>query len=169
MLEGYSVKYNPSTLITDKTIMGSTDHIQASNVLTRSLMPHTLLDVTSKSVHYRDAIIAHISNNADNEHKANALNILVEAIQSTPDGDPMLQGYSEYAAAIALLLDSTDVASKIIARNERSSASSFLTTLATVIARKIETAQFKGMVEASGAAATQQWVMVDRPTLFPND
>lgn len=167
MSDEYKIDYNPNTNITDKTIMGTTDPHQDSVMLSLGRMPNTLLDISAKSVSYRDAILGYISCQSETQ-KTSTLGILTMALETCPDLDPKLAPYSEYAAAIALMLDKKDVAAKIILRNSKSSATSFLNTLARVIARGIETSAFSTMVKEAGDTAVQKWTTVDRPALYPN-
>ena len=167
MSDEYKIDYNPNTNITDKTIMGTTDSHQASVMLSLGRMPNTLLDISAKSVSYRDAILGNISGQSETQ-KTSTLGILTMALETCPDLDPNLAPYSEYAAAVALMLDKKDVAAKIILRNRKSSATSFLNTLAQVITRGIEASAFSSMVQAAGETAVQKWTTVDRPALYPN-
>lgn len=167
MSDTFQIKYDPNASITSDTIMGSVDHVNAALTLARGMMPHTLLDITSKSNHYRDAILYQLAAEAQPEEKDRALAILTKAMSTLPDGDTRLNAYSEYAAAIALLTNREEIAAKVILRNERKSASNFLATLATVIAKSVDVNTFTRMVKDAGEVAVMQWVNFDRPSLFP--
>jgi len=166
MYNNYKINYDPSATIVNNLVLGSLDTGLTASALTRGLMPSNLLDVTAKSLNYRDSVLNSIAHSLE-EEKQSALGVLIGAIETCPDMDPKLSGYSEYAAAIALMLNQPDVAAKVIARNERNGASSLLQTLATVIARKIYGSVFIKMVTDSGPEAYERWTMVDRPAYFP--
>ena len=164
------LQYDPNISLTRHIATGFPDHDMASGMLRSGLMPDNLIEITAKSVNFRDAVINHtIVNAASQEEKQAALELLSAAVASThADAVDALRIYSEYTAALAYAWGETVLATRTVLRNKPNDAGNFLATIASALNKKMDTSMFHSLIMNSTANAPGQWAQVERPLMFPN-
>lgn len=164
------LQYDPNISLRNHIGTGLPDHDMASNMLKSGLLPDNLVEITTRSVNFRDAVINHtIRTAASTQEKQTVLELLAAAVASTPsDAEETLRIYSEYTAAFAYAWGETVLATRAVLRNKPNNAGSFLSTIASALNKKMDTAMFHSLVMNSTANAPDQWTQVEKPLLFPN-
>lgn len=173
MLDDIKIAYDPtakSLLQADALYVdGDTTHNRTAFLLTRGNISRTILDVGAQSSNFRDAVINYLLEQSSRNDIEIALRTLATVISSLDDGDVRLLGYSEYAAVFATVLGEKTIAAKIIKRNNMSTASNFLKTIAMAISKSMPGNAFNELIQNSTRNAIQTWTHIERPVLYPND
>jgi len=164
------LQYDPNMSLANHMASGFPDHYIAGNMLTSGLLPDNLVEITKRSVNFRDAVINHVMKTAASEQERKAaLELLSAAVASTPkDEVETLRIYSEYTAAFAYAWGETVLATRAVLRNQPSDAGNFLSTIASALNKKMDTAMFNSLIMNSTSNAPAQWEQVEKPLLFPN-
>lgn len=164
------LQYDPNISLTHHMVTGFPDHTVTGNMLTSGLMPDNLVEITTRSVNFRDAVINHVIRHAASEpERQKALELLSAAVASTPtDAEETLRIYSEYTAAFAYAWGETVLATRAVLRNQPNNAGNFLSTIASALNKKMDTAMFNSLIMNSTSNAPAQWEQVEKPLLFPN-
>lgn len=167
MLDDIKIAYDPTTNINALYVDSDTTHTKTAFYLTRGHIPNRLVEVGAQSSNFRDAVLNYMLDNADKSDLELALRALTTAISSLDDGDITLLAYSEYAAVIATVLDEKAIAAKVIKRNNMSTASSLLKTIAMAISKSMPGNAFNELMRNSTRGAVSTWVDIERPVLYP--
>jgi hypothetical protein len=168
MLADIKIAYDPTVNIDKLTVNGDSTHTQAAFYLSRGYIPNNLLDISAQSTNFRDAVIYYLLDQSDRSEIEQALTVLTKAISSLDDGDIRLLAYSEYAAVLATVLDEKTIAAKVIKRNNLSTASNMLKTIAMAISKSMPGNAFTELIKNSNRNAVETWTQLERPVLFPN-
>lgn len=169
MLDNIKIAYDPEQTIERILIDSDSTHSKAAFYLTRGRIPCNLLVLSEQSTNFRDAVIYYILDQGDRDELESALIALTKAISSLDDGDVRLLTYSEYAAALATAIGESSIAARIIKRNNLSTASSLLKTIAMAISKSMPGNAFMELIKNSNRSAVNTWTQIERPVLYPND
>lgn len=167
MLDDIKIAYDPTANINALYVDSDTTHTKTAFYLTRGHIPNRLIEIGAQSTNFRDAVLSYMLDNADRNDLELALKAVTTAISCLDDGDVRLLPYSEYAAVLAAVLDEKAIASKVIKRNELSTASSLLKTIAMAISKSMPGNAFNELMKNSTRGAVSTWVDIERPVLYP--
>ena len=168
MLDDIKIAYDSEVNIERLLVDSDSTHSRAAFYLTRGRIPCNLLVLSEQSTNFRDAVIYYILDQADRDELESALTALTKAISTLDDGDIRLLTYSEYAAALATAIGEPSIAARIIKRNNLSTASSLLKTIAMAISKKMPSNAFLELIKNSNRSAVETWTQLERPVLYPN-
>jgi hypothetical protein len=171
MLDDIKIAYDPTVLLQADALYvdGDATHNRTAFLLTRGNISSTILDVGAQSSNFRDAVINYLLEQSSRNDIEIALRTLSTVISSLDDGDPRLLGYSEYAAVFATVLGEKTIAAKIIKRNNMSTASNFLKSIAMAISKSMPGNAFNELIQNSTRNAVDTWTQLERPVLYPNN
>jgi hypothetical protein len=169
MLDKIKIAYDPTENVDEIMQESDATHQRAAFYLSRGRIPSNLLDVGAQSTNFRDAVLYHLLDQSSREELKQALVALTKAISSLDDGDIRLLGYSEYASIIATVLDERTIAAKVIKRNQLSTSSTTLKSVALAVSKSMSGSQFFDVIKNSSRNAVQVWAEIERPVLYPND
>ena len=167
MLDDIKIAYDPTVDINDLYADSDTTHTLTAFYITRGRIPNRLTEIGAQSTNFRDAVLHYMLEQSDRADLELALKGLTTAISSLEDGDVNLLVYSEYAAVLATVLDEKTIAAKVIKRNNLSTASSLLKTIAMAISKSMPGETFNELIKNNTRSAVSTWVDIERPMLYP--
>jgi len=123
------------------------DHVIALNSMQ---LPGNFLNYTSNNSSYRDAILNRLI-----ESPVYALQLMLAGVRSSKNNTDNLRIFSEYAAALSYVAGDTELAGEIILRNDPSTNSPLLRSIAESLSVGVSSDTFKELLRASTTQAAQ--------------
>lgn len=131
-----------------------TEPQEAANAIFSGGFPRNLVSL-SASASFRDATLAYILENCSNHDSL--LNTMVSAIRNAPAESEALKAYTDYAAAIAFAIGKSDLAVKIIKRNNPAAVTPHIWAIVTAMKKQMPSAFYASLVMSSGPDALSKW------------
>lgn len=131
-----------------------TEPEDAAKAILSNSIPNNLVALT-ESASFRDATLSYILQNCSDHDSL--VNTMASAIRNAPAESKALKAYTDYAAAIAYAIGKSDLAVRIIKRNNPAAVTPHIWAIVSAMKKQMPSAFYASLVMSSGPDALSKW------------
>lgn len=135
----------------------------AAVMLKSGVIPLNLVDISSRSTNFKDAVMNQLLTNHNNEEAQIVLKTFASAVINCPDDTKeTLRILSEYLAPLSYSWGETVLATRAVLRNKRETAGKLLETVASGLSKNLDVRSFRQLLTDSTLGAIGRWYMTEQ-------